>query len=311
METSPASSTPNLECLAEYVPTHVDLLAWEQVAGTVRAAVGHATESVSTAVRYRSHAAAFAVWALREGIAGAPAVVFRSDVVERYIEIGMPRAAESSRATRRSILRRIVRHATECPHSEGLPSPIAYRRVRAPYTSGEVSAYTRMAESQPTRGRRQSLLAILGLGLGCGLDGGDMGWIRGCDVRRIDDGAACVTVCGGRRPRSVISLRQFESQILALAEDAGPTLLIGGSVLGRHNVTSVTLGRLINDSTLDPLVVGRLRSTWLLNHLRANTPLGLLMAAAGLQTVRPLEDLLHHLPDPPAADLIDALRGPV
>ena len=48
------------------------------------------------------------------------------------------------------------------------------------------------------------------------------------------------------------------------------------------------------DETLPKLVVGRLRSTWLLGHLNRRTPLPLLMEQAGLKTVRPLEDLLQH-----------------
>jgi hypothetical protein len=42
--------------------------------------------------------------------------------------------------------------------------------------------------------------------------------------------------------------------------------------------------------------VSRLRSTWLVSHLAANTPLPLIMTAAGLKTVRPLEDLLGFTP---------------
>jgi hypothetical protein len=53
---------------------------------------------------------------------------------------------------------------------------------------------------------------------------------------------------------------------------------------------------MITDDALPRFVVGRLRSTWLLEHLRLGTPLPILMTAAGLTTVRPLEDLLHHLP---------------
>ena len=43
-------------------------------------------------------------------------------------------------------------------------------------------------------------------------------------------------------------------------------------------------------------MVSRLRSTWLASHLAANTPLPLIMRAAGLKGVRPLEDLLNFAP---------------
>jgi hypothetical protein len=51
---------------------------------------------------------------------------------------------------------------------------------------------------------------------------------------------------------------------------------------------------MVADRTLPKLVVGRLRSTWLLGHLDRRTPLPLLMEQAGLKTVRPLEDLLEY-----------------
>ncbi len=53
---------------------------------------------------------------------------------------------------------------------------------------------------------------------------------------------------------------------------------------------------MVGGEDLPRLETARLRSTWLLTHLRARTPLPALMTAAGLTTVRPLEDLLHHCP---------------
>ena len=56
------------------------------------------------------------------------------------------------------------------------------------------------------------------------------------------------------------------------------------------------------------MVVSRLRSTWLASHLAANTPLPLIMRAAGLKTVRPLEDLLNFAPVYPDAEAARLLR---
>ena len=138
--------------------------------------------------RYRSHAAAFAVWANREAGANAIDTIFRLELIERYIEVGMPEAKESTRASRRSILRRIARHAHPTLSMLPEPTPIAYRRVRAPYEAHEVASYFRTVEAQPTKGRRDSLIAALSLGLGCGLDCSDLGWVRGVDVQTTDNG---------------------------------------------------------------------------------------------------------------------------
>lgn len=303
---APRSSGDHAAPDAAYVPTHVDLASWAQVAAAVSAAVHAATASESTRQRYRTHAAAFAAWTNREAGAVTVDELFRLEAIERYIEVGMPEAKESTRASRRSILRRIARHAHPTLSMLPEPRPIAYRRVRAPYQAHEVASYFRIAEAQPTKGRRDSLMAVLSLGLGCGLDCSDLGWVRGVDVQTTDNGVEVAV--GGRRSRVVVCLSRYEDWLADLAPAAGQNLLIGGSVLGRHNVTSVTLGRLLEDTSVPPLVVSRLRSTWLTSHLKANTPLPLIMRAAGLKTVRPLEDLLEFVPGCSDAEAARLLR---
>lgn len=225
------------------------------------------------------------------------------DRIERYIAVGMPDATGSTRATRRSILRRMALKLP--PDLRDVPDrdPIGYRRIPPPYAPPEVAGYVRCVGAQPTPGRRRSLAAILHLGLGCGLDTRDLGWVRGTDIVR-DGRGVHVTVTGGQRPRTVTALAAYESRIHALADGDANRLLIGGRPGPRKNVTSQPLSRMLIDETLPKLVVGRLRSTWLLGHLNRRTPLPLLMQQAGLKTVRPLEDLLAY------ADPIDeALRS--
>jgi hypothetical protein len=135
-------------------------------------------------------------------------------------------------------------------------------------------------------------LALLALGLGCGLDARDLSWVRGSDVTAEGDGAVLVTVSGGTRPRTVPALAAYASTIAQRARAVGEGLMIGGTMRGRRNVTSYALERLVPDRDLPRLVMGRLRSTWLLTHVNLATPLPTLMRAAGLTTVRPLEDLL-------------------
>ena len=47
----------------------------------------------------------------------------------------------------------------------------------------------------------------------------------------------------------------------------------------------------------------------LTTHLAANTPLPVIMRAAGLKTVRPLEDLLDHAPAYSNAEIVRLLRA--
>ncbi len=302
----PPMTNAGVDPTGHYLPVHIPRDVWSRVEAAVSAALLATTTSPTTMQRYRSHAAAFAAWAHSEVGAVTVSELFRLEVIERYIEVGMPDSKESTRATRRSILRRIARHAHPALAVAPAPSPIAYRRVRAPYEAHEVASYFRLAEAQPTSGRRTSLLAVLTLGLGCGLDCTDLAWVRGANVQTTDCGVEVEV--GGRRPRRVVCLSRYEDRLAEPAASAGEDLLIGGSILGRHNVTSVTLGRLLQDTSVPPLVVSRLRSTWLVSHLVANTPLPVIMRAAGLKTVRPLEDLLECAPGYTDAEAARLLR---
>ncbi len=278
-----------------YVPTAARAAgAWPATQLAVRDAVRRSTTSATNAAKYLSHLSAFAAWAHEQGVPLALEALFDTDVIERYIAVGMPGARDSTRATRRAILRRIARRCASPP--QDLPLPIAYRRIRPPYSPAEVQGLVALASAQPTPSRRRTLRAILHLGLGCGIASRDLAWVRGQDIEQLPDGAVSVTVSGGTRPRAVVALQAHEGALLDLTRFSSGGLLIGGSTRGRRNVTRGPLERVVGGEDLPRLETARLRSTWLLAHLQARTPLPALMTAAGLTTVRPLEDLLHHCP---------------
>jgi len=280
--------------------------AWPYTQRVVAEAARLSTRSPHNAAKYLSHLSHFAAWAHEQGVPLTLKALFDADVIERYIAVGMVGAKDSTRATRRAILRRIARHCAS--PAQDLPQPIAYRRVRPPYSPKEVQGLHALAAAPPTPCRRRTLGAILHLGLGCGIASRDLAWVRGQDIEQLPDGAVIVTVSGGTRPRDVVALQAHEAALLELSRFARGGLLIGGSIRGRRNVTRGPLDRVVGGDDLPRLETARLRSTWLLTHLRARTPLPALMLAAGLTTVRPLEDLLHHCPvDAEAARL--ALRA--
>jgi len=273
------------------------LAAWPYTHRVVAEAARVSTRAPRNAAKYLSHLSDFAAWAHAQGVPLAPEALLDPDVIERYIAIGMSGSKDSTRATRRAILRRVARHCASPP--QDLPLPIAYRRVRPPYSPEEIRGLLALASAQPTPSRRRTLRAILHLGLGCGIASRDLAWVRGQDVELLTDGPVSVTVSGGTRPRSVITLQAHETALLEIARSAPSGLLIGGTTRGRRNVTRGPLESVVGGEDLPRLETARLRSTWLLTRLRAHTPLPALMNAAGLTTVRPLEDLLHHCPVAP------------
>ena len=234
--------------------------------------------------------ASFGRWLSAEGLTVDRSTLTDPDLIERYVQTGMADRAETTRATERSTLRRVARRLDPAPLPS--PEPIERFRARPPYRRWEVARFLELARAQPTSARRRSTLAILALGLGCGLDRPDLAWVRGCDVTVARHTAT--RVVGGPRPRTIVALDDYAEILAQCATAAGETLLIGGTTLGRHNVATPVLDRMFTDASLPRVVPARLRSTWLVRHLDLMTPLQVLLPAAGLQSSRTLDDLLPY-----------------
>lgn len=291
--------------VATYQPTHILESVWRTIARPVREAALATAASLPATRKILPPLSEYAAWLHREGIPISQAALSERDLLERFIQIGMAGQRDSTRATRRAILRRVA--ARLDPDPAPPPEAIHYRRAKPPYTAAEVAGFFGLAQAQPTDSRRTSAHGFISLGLGCGLDRTDLAWVRGIDV--TTGRCTRVRVVGGSRPRSVVALDEYAELIAKCAVSAGERLLIGGATLGRHNVTTPLLNRLVRDVSLPRLAPARLRSTWLVRHLTLGTPLSVLLPAAGLASSRTLDDLLEFA-DPIAADTASQLlRG--
>ena len=278
--------------VAAFTPRHLPDDVWAQIGPAVRAAAVVGLGSPSTAQRSLSVLAAFGAWALRQGHTVDAALLANAALIDQYVESQAGGMADSSRATRRSILRRVAGRIDPAPVSA--PEAIRYQGLRPPYTAGEVARYFQLAQAQASQARWFATHAALALGLGCGIDRVDLAWIRGVDLDVAPDGAVQVTVAGGSRPRTVTALEDYAPLLQECAEHAGPSLLIGGAILGQSSRAATVLTRLAADKTLEPVQQSRLRSTWVVRHLDLGTPLSVLLAAAGMRSGRSLEHLLPH-----------------
>jgi hypothetical protein len=293
--------------VSSYVARRIATPVWTAISPSVKAAVVASARSLEVAKTMCSHVAAFAGWVHSEGLTVSMAVLADEDVIDRYIQAGMTDLPEGTRATRRAILRRVARRIAV--DHRPCPEAIRYRNVRPPYEPWQVARYLELAASQPTRRRCSIALGVLALGLGAGLDGRDMAWVRGSDVSTGPHGATVVSIAGGTRPRTVVVLDRYAPILADCAEMAADALVVGGSTVGHRNTTSVALSRLIADPSLPTLVPSRLRSTWLLTQLNLGTPLTVLLESAGLTTARPLEDLLSFTAPVPEERAVGLLRG--
>jgi hypothetical protein len=104
-------------------------------------------------------------------------------------------------------------------------------------------------------------------------------------------------------------MAEWDDDLIDLAATAGDEFLVGGHSISTRRTGHLTDGLMV--PTGHPrLAPARLRSTWLVTHLRAGTRLPELCRAAGLQGVTVLSDLLEvvePLAEPAATAM---LRGP-
>lgn len=245
-------------------------------------------------------------WGVSVGLEPTPQVLLHPSTVERYVSVSMAGASESARRSARTNLRFVARRAAPgLPHP---PAPLGLRRNRAkpPYTPAEVAAWFGLAAAQPTEARRQRLVGLLCLGLGAGLERAELRGVTGRHVAARSGGV--VVVVEGPRARAVPVLARYQAPLRASAAFAGAGFICGGTSASRKNLTADLVGKLAGGADLGRLDVGRLRSTWLAEHLQ-RLGLAALFAAAGVRCSQRLGDLASQLPPGDEATLVELLGG--
>ena len=306
------------DAVATYRPAGMVGQRWEALAPLCRRlVVGFNPPSANSARNAATILITFLTWAdTRPSRAAAPALITAEELrtiglVAAYL--AQLDAPARSLATYRSVLRRALRALD--------PSPalvIAYQPVAGPYSPAECAAFVRLARNQPTGPRRRELSAIVGLGLGAGLDGRDLRTLSPTDITdlpevQLPDGTVGLLVTvRGARPRQVPVRLEYvalvrEAMALHAQQDRTDTTPLVGLRPDRRNVTSSSLARAVTaTSTGVDVIPARLRSTWLVACLSADVPLRELLHAAGLRSARTLIDLLPYCP-PPDPERVTAL----
>ena len=300
----PSRGTAPLQ-LDRYRPKGIDSATWARVQPFVagcanRLSLSHTAGSVRT-VRVLARLAA---WCLREGMALDPELVLDPETVERFICQGV--ADTPSRATYRSVLRRIGPALTATAPWEARPAALARRHVALPYSSVELAGLRAAATRQATPGRVRAARALLALGAGAGLDGRWVARVSTADVVRRS-GSVQVRV-GEPSPRLVPVLADYEREVLDLAATAGSCFLVGGRSTAKNRAGSLAASLDVGHGC-PRFSASRLRSTWLIHHLRLGTRLPELTRAAGLAGVTVVSDLLAHVAPVGEDQAAEMLRG--
>lgn len=248
--------------------------------------------------------ALIAAWSLEEGLPLVAEVVLDPANVEAFIA-NCP-GADSSRASYRSLLRRIGPQLTKKAPWESPPLAVSARQVAAPYSPDELRRLKAAAAAQPTSGRRRAAEALLALGAGAGLDGR---WVARVGPQSVFARERAVMVLVDEPySRAVPVLASWQAEVLELAETAGAEYLVGGCSANPNRVAAL-VSMLITPSGCPKLSPSRLRSTWLVSHLAMGTRLPELARAAGLQGVTVLSDLMAYVPRLDDVQAREMLRG--
>lgn len=307
--------------ITNYRPQRVGVEAWSAAEPIVRRLLAIAGPTTRHNVNILGcHLAPYVSWAAKHlehaNLNELGQLVLEDSTLDRYTFEAMADDKRSTTATRRSHVRGVLIKARPGPR----PRRLAYRPVRPPYSGAEAARHRQLARNQPTAARRRGLAFIIAAGYGAGLDGRGMRTVKASDILTLSlpDGDRAVAIrVGGECPRVVVVRDEYADLLLYavelhLAEGRGRRGLMLGRKVGRKNVTTPTIERLVTaDGQTVEIEVPRLRSTWLVAHMNAPVPLAVLLAAAGLKSARAIVDLLPYTSPPEELDRTTMLRAQV
>ncbi len=229
---------------------------------------------------------------LRIGLPLEEEALLRTSLVERFV--CSPHAG--SPPTRRT-LRANLRHLARAVLVGQPPAPVAMprERAKAPYSPRELAGYLALCDAQPTPLRRQRASALICLGAGAGLVGGELRGVRGEDV--VSRSGGLLVLVAGRRPRAVPVLSDFHDRLVSAASFFGARYLVSGHNPTSHNVTNPLIRSLSGGADLPRLEPARLRSSYLV-QVAETIGLAAFMDAAGISCSQRLGDLVSHVPSP-------------
>lgn len=281
----------SLELPTPFVPVKA-LAYWDLLEPVVRPAVeAAAARSDRDANALYPPAAAFALWAWQSrGMPPEGTTIFRQRVINEFIHRGMPNHTRASRATYRSALTTIAEAVTPTWDASAV---IPRSAPTAPYSAQEVARLVSWARSQRNEDRRVDARVLLALGLGAGLTTIELLNVR---TRDIDwrDGQLVVQVWSSR-PRLVPVDPQWAGGLLAVREHNAPDEWAFRRTRRGVRAPQVTDFLHRHHHTEIDVRPVRMRTTWLVSHLRTSTPPRELLRISGLKNMAALDRLTPFL----------------
>lgn len=295
--------------ISEYTPA-IPAGDWTHIEGFVRAAVAEAQPNTVYAARdLLISVTGLTYWCWQTACVPVEReVVFDRAQIEEYIASGCPSMRPGSRGNRRSQLFRVAEQLVGTQTATRRLAPLPASDPAAPYVAAEIAMLRSWCAGQPTQRMRNDAAVLVALGAGAGLAVEDLIDVRIGDVTSDDEGVV-VTVRGGRRPRTVPVLVEWEA-LLAGAVDGrddtdGFAFRPGRTTTHKNavsNFVAKTTGVGVRPSSQ------RLRVTWIVRHLAAGTPVAALIGAAGVESLEALTRYVRFVPALDAATVRRRLR---
>jgi integrase len=304
------SSAEVTSAISNYKPMLPNRL-WNEVAEFTRSAVTDCMPSTPHAARMALTAVSrLAVWSVETACMPLERdAVLDGQLIDAYIARGL---SGVSKITRHNYRLRLLRVAAELENFEPARRDARKRpqaSARHPYTASEIIGFRSTGATRTTARQRHNWMVLLTFGAGCGLSSTEIVLLEPGDITPTADGIL-VTV-RGHHPRTVTCLRDWEGDVLLRL--GSPLIQDHLFITGQRRGDQTLVAKFLFDCTRsrEHFVVDRLRSTWIVNHLR-NAPVSFLpqlMAAYGSGTTRSFERFLPFLEQPDQPAVATFFRG--
>lgn len=244
-----------------------------------------------------------AKWAVGLGLPMDRQVVLSESIISAFIANGLPQYTDAGRANVRAQLRAMRTVLDGAPR----PQPLSSADPSAPYSKSDIRRLRSWAGAQATEEYRRDAISILCLGIGAGLAAGEIAELRG-DAIRIDTQGVRVVVADGRA-RTVQLRREWEEPLVnhASVATADDYLIRPKRKAAPRNFLSNLIERSAGPDFRPQSQ--RMRATWVVEHLTIGTPMGVLMEAAGVQSLEAFTRFMQFVPMVAKGDARSLLRG--
>lgn len=270
-----------------------------------RYSAGHPKPTQSVVARYVD-------WAYRiMGTDLDDAEIFDRDLIAYYaINVVKDRAPKSYGAVRGRLLT-VANHLLPADKRLVKLQSVPHQAYQAPYSAEEIGALKLWASSSSTPYMRHCCWVLLTYCLGAGLTPADLGTLRGRNIVETPEGV--IIHVGGKNPRQVAMLAEWEDYAIVLAEAVEPDayLFRPESHGGKHAITTDIINRTRTQAERFGTRVNtkRMRITWYVRLLNSGVGLNTFIAAAGLKTPSSLDRVIPYLDEEPYEAAVAALRA--